>query len=123
VDVDMTQAGTLAEEATRLLGAVEAWWRDRAAAPTGGPTPAAGTAAGPFADHRAGAPRSGCEACPICQLLTAVRTARPEAFEHALDAAGSLLLALRSHLEAHDRAWAGGHRAPVQHIPIREGDE
>jgi hypothetical protein len=81
----MSQPGTLAEEATRLLGAVEDWWRDRA---TGSP-------------DAAGA----------------------EAFEHALDAAGSLVLALRSLLEARDRSWAAGHRAPVQHIPIREGDE
>ncbi|HZG95975.1 MAG TPA: hypothetical protein VEZ46_14810 [Mycobacteriales bacterium] len=98
----MSQAGPLAEEATRLLGAVEDWWRERA---------------------DAGAPRTECTACPLCQLLAAVRTARPEAFEHAADAAGSLVLALRSLLDAHDRAWTVGHRRPVQHIPVREGDE
>ncbi len=44
-----------------------------------------------------------CQVCPVCQLLAAVRTARPEVFEHLAEASAALLLALRAVVDAQPR--------------------
>jgi hypothetical protein len=41
----------------------------------------------------------GCQACPLCAALTALRQARPEAVDHLLRAGAELLLAVRALLE------------------------
>jgi hypothetical protein len=81
------QPGSIGEEAARLLDALEAWVRQHGA----------GALAGRVAT---GSPE--CCLCPICQLLGLLRTARPETFEHLLDASGSLAAALHSAWEAHE---------------------
>lgn len=74
----MTEAvGTLAEEAAKLFGAAESWWREHA--------PAAPDHVGPE-----------CRVCPFCQVLSVVRTAQPELFEQVSSAVVSLTAALRS---------------------------
>jgi hypothetical protein len=71
----------MADEAARLLGAAEDWARRRAA--------------GLDAEHLAtGA--AECTVCPVCQAVGALRTVRPEAVAHLLDAAASLVAALRA---------------------------
>lgn len=87
-----TTSGSVAAEAARLLEALEDLqrrWHQR-------------TPAGPGA-----APE--CSACPVCQLLAVVRGTRPEVVEHLLDAAGSLVAALRA---ATGPAGAPGGAAP-----------
>jgi hypothetical protein len=74
--------GSAAEEAARLLGAAEHWARTRAGALLA-------------AEHLAtGSPE--CTVCPVCQAVGALRHVRPEAVSHLLDAAASLVAALRA---------------------------
>jgi hypothetical protein len=79
--------GPLAEEAARLVEAIGGWARDAI-----GDVPLAG----------AGTPE--CQVCPFCQLLSVVRRSQPETFGHLTDATASLVAALRSVVESHDRA-------------------
>lgn len=106
--------GSAAEEAGRLFAAVEDWARTR----TGG------LLDGTMLDgeHLAtGAPE--CSVCPLCQAVHALRQVQPETVEHLLDAAASVLAALRSTLLG---APGGDGAAPdagsrVEHIDVREG--
>jgi hypothetical protein len=93
-------AGSVGEEAARLLEALEAWVRQHGA----------GSIAARVAT---GSPE--CCLCPLCHLLGALRTARPETFEHLLDASGSLAAALRSALDAHE---SDRRRSRVQRVDI-----
>ncbi|MDQ1711315.1 MAG: hypothetical protein QOE45_765 [Frankiaceae bacterium] len=97
----MTDAvGSLAEEAAKLFGAAEEWWRAHA--------PSAPEHLGPE-----------CRVCPVCQLLSVVRGAQPELFEHLSEAASALLLAVRSAVDAMEHG-AGRSRAtaPVERIDV-----
>ena len=74
--------GSAAEEAARLFAALEDWARTRAAGLLD-------------AEHVAtGSPE--CRMCPVCQAIGALRHVRPEAVEHLLDAAASLVAALKA---------------------------
>jgi hypothetical protein len=76
--------GPLSEEATRLVEALSEWARGRI-----GPSAASvGNAA-------------ECALCPICQLLSVLRHAKPETFAHLLDASAALTAAMRSIVEVH----------------------
>ena len=80
--VSADRVGSAADEAAKLLGVAEEWARSRA---------------GAFhdAEHLAtGAPE--CTLCPVCQAVGALRQVRPEAVGHLLDAAASLVAALRA---------------------------
>ena len=91
----MTEAvGTLAEEAAKLFGAAETWWREHA--------PAAPEHLGPE-----------CKVCPFCQLLSVARQAQPELFEQVSAAVVSLTSALRS--AVHHPAKPD---VPVEHIDV-----
>jgi hypothetical protein len=95
----MTPPSPVAEEAAKLLAALQAW---------------AGTAG-------AGLPLAGdapeCRVCPVCQLLRAVRGVRPEVVEHLAGASTELVAALRAVLEA-DTPTAPTRR--VEHIDARD---
>lgn len=91
----MTQAhGSLADEAVKLLDAVQEWLRRE-----------------PLAEHLAtGAPE--CTWCPLCQLVAVLRGERPD----VNDKIASLVAALRAVFDATD---AGAARPPhVQHIDL-----
>jgi hypothetical protein len=97
--------GTAAEEAAKLLSAAEQWARSHAAGVLDG-------------EHLAtGSPE--CQVCPLCQVVGGLRHVKPETVEHVLDAAASLVAALRT-------AFAkpgGGSPAPspgVQHIHVSD---
>jgi len=89
--------GSLAEEAAKLFGAAEEWWRDHA--------PAVEAHTGPE-----------CKVCPLCQVLSVVRTAQPEVFEHLATAADAFVQAVRAAVEA----YVTPRRAdvPVERIDI-----
>lgn len=91
--------GPLAEEAARLVEAIGEWARDN----IGAAPPVAGT--GPE-----------CQVCPLCQLLALVRRTQPETFGHLADASASMVAALRTIVESHDRHRAGS--SGVEHIDI-----
>jgi len=76
--------GPLAEEAARFVDALGDWARGHL-----GP---AASSIGQSAE---------CSLCPICQLLSLVRQAKPETFGHLLEASAALSAALRSVVEGH----------------------
>ena len=111
--------GNLQEEAGKIAEVLEQWLAGaREAAGSWLPGDAA-TADGAGAESLQSAE---CRLCPICRLLSVLRGVRPETFEHLLDAAASLLAALRVSVDGADGAWApassGGARSPVQRIDI-----
>ena len=102
---DRYQVGSAAEEAARLFAAAEQWARTHGAALLDREHLATGALE--------------CQVCPLCQAISAVRSIRPETVEHLLDAAASIVAALRT---ATPPAPPPDDRAPgVQRIDIREG--
>jgi len=100
--------GTAAQEAARLFAAVEDWARSRG-----------GTAAGEHADGHA---PSTCGVCPVCSGIALLRDVRPETVEHLLDAAASVVAAVRSAVVPPDETRSSeGRPAGVEHIDVREG--
>lgn len=96
--------GSAAEEAARLFAAVEDWARNRATHVLDD-------------EHLAtGSPE--CTVCPVCQTVGALRHVRPEAVEHLLDAAASLVAALRAAATGTPTEPPSGPR--VQHIDVQE---
>ena len=78
-----TAPGPLGEEAARLIEALTEWARGQ-----GEDVPIATGSA-------------ECRLCPVCQLLTLMRHARPETFAHLMDATAALAAAARTVVEAH----------------------
>lgn len=74
--------GSAADEAARLLAAAEHWARTRAGAFLDAEHLATGAAE--------------CTVCPVCQGIARLRQVRPEAVSHLLDAAASLVAALKA---------------------------
>lgn len=106
----MTQVGSAAEEAVKLLEAAEQWARARAQLLQQSLHDS---------EHLAtGAP--ACTACPLCQTVGALRQVPPETVTHLLDAAGSVLAAVRAAVAAPTTGAAAPDRpAPgVQHIRL-----
>jgi hypothetical protein len=84
-----TAPGPLGEEAARLVEALSEWARGQGEEL-------------PFATGSA-----ECKLCPVCQLLSLMRQARPETFAHLLDAAAALAAAARTVVESHQHGNAG----------------
>ncbi len=93
--------GSAAEEAARLLAALQDWARTR------------------FDGEHLATGASECQICPVCQAVAVLRQVKPETVEHLLDAAASFVAALKSSVSSHPTPPGGGSR--VQHIDIREG--
>ena len=92
--------GSLGEEAAKLFGAAEEWWREHA--------PSLSLHQGPE-----------CVICPVCQGLSLLRGTSPETFEHLTDAVTSLMMAVKSAVESQEHLWAHRHAdVPVEHIDI-----
>ena len=89
-----------------LFAAVEDWARRRS-----GPI-------GP--EHR---PEAGatCGVCPVCSGIALLREVKPETVEHLLDAAASVVAALRSAVVPPSPSDGPGRAAGVEHIDVREG--
>jgi hypothetical protein len=85
-----TAPGPLGEEAARLIEALTEWARGQ-----GEDVPIA-----------TGSPE--CRLCPVCQLLTLMRHARPETFAHLMDATAALAAAARTVVESHQHGGVGG---------------
>ena len=94
--------GSAAEEAAKLLAAVQDWARTR------------------FDGEHLATGASECQVCPVCQAVAALRQVKPETVEHLLDAAASVVAALKSTVTT-PPPTGGGSSPKVQHIDIREG--
>ncbi len=102
--------GSAAEEAARLFAAVEGWARSRS-----GPL----DPEHPDSEQGVGT-SSTCGVCPVCTGIALLREVKPETVEHLLDAAASVVAALRSAMTT--PASEGANRpSGVEHIDVREG--
>ncbi len=91
-----TSGSPLAEEAAKLLEALQSW--------------ASGAATGlPLASD---APE--CTVCPLCQVLRAVRGVRPEVVDHLAGATTELVAALRAALDAPEAERPARHVAKIE---------
>ena len=97
------QVGSAAEEAAKLLAAVQDWARAR------------------FDSEHLATGSSECQVCPVCQAIAALRQVRPETVEHLLDAAASFVAALKSTVTPHPPPGSPPGGGKVQHIDVREG--
>ena len=95
--------GSAAEEAAKLLAAVQDWARAR------------------FDSEHLATGSSECQVCPVCQAVAALRQVKPETVEHLLDAAASLVAAVKSAVVHPSGDGGPGGSSRVQHIDIREG--
>lgn len=103
----MSEVGSAAEEAAKLLAAVEDWARRRTRHL--------------LAEERVATGSPECQFCPVCQGIGALRHVRPEAVEHLLDAAASFVSALKTTLTTPPPPEQSPHRAsPVQRIDVGE---
>jgi len=101
----VTGVGPAGDEALKLLAAAEHWARTRGASLLDSEHLATGS--------------QECLVCPLCQTVGALRQVRPEAVGHLLDAAGSLVAALRAAVPVPD---APPERGPgVERIDLDEG--
>lgn len=94
--------GSAAEEAARLFAAVQDWARAR------------------FDHEHLATGSAECQVCPVCQGIAALRQVRPETVEHLLDAAASLVAALKSTMPPGPSDGPG--EARVQHIDVTDAE-
>lgn len=116
------EVGSVAAEATKLLGAVADWARDH------GSDVGAGVAA--LADQAAASAHElnehlatddpECRYCPVCRTVHAVRSASPEVRAQLSAAASSFLQAAAGMLAGHT---GGAAKAPVERIDLDLDDE
>ena len=116
--------GSLAEEAARLVAALQQ--------ATSGWSSAAGAAGAPASEdeaHGHAATPAACRVCPLCQLIAMVQNVRPETVQHLSDAAASLAAAASDLLAGaaerrserpreDDEPATARQRDGVQHIDI-----
>jgi hypothetical protein len=92
--------GSAAEEAAKLLAAVQDWARTR------------------FDHEHLATGAVECQVCPVCQGIAALRQVRPETVEHLLDAAASVVAAVKASFPKPAPERPPGQR--VQHIDLSE---
>jgi len=92
-----TAPGPLGEEAAKLVEALTEWARGQ-----GEDMPIANGSA-------------ECRLCPVCQLLSLMRQARPETFAHLMDATAALAAAARTVVESHQH---GAGNSGVERIDL-----
>jgi hypothetical protein len=109
---DSRHVGSVAEEAARLLGALQGWARE--GAPEGSAGAAASTASAALHDLNEHIATGGedCRYCPVCRTIAALRQTSPEVKDHLATAAVSLLHAATGVLEARGGADSGGRPGP-----------
>lgn len=116
--------GPIAEEASRLFQAVQAWARTLGPVPHGDPGDPGDPGESGESGERAhsGGPEPGraatCRVCPVCQLIALVREARPEAVDHLGDAVESLALAMHELLDGYLGGSRADRRDRFEHVDI-----
>ncbi len=114
------EIGSVAEEATKLLGAVADWARDHGSDLGAGVAALADQAAATAHDLNAHIATDDpeCRYCPVCRTVHAVRTASPEVRAQLTTAASSFLQAAAGLLAAGQGGSSSGR--PVERIDLDE---
>jgi hypothetical protein len=117
-DETAEQIGSVAEEATKLLGAVADWAREHGSDLGAGVAALADQAAATAHDINAHIATDDpeCRYCPICRTVHVVRTASPEVRAQLTTAASSFLQAAAGMLAAGSGGGATGR--PVERIDL-----
>ena len=102
------QVGSAAQEATKLLGAMQDWARTRSGRLVGAEHTAAGA--------------SECHNCPVCQGITVLRQVRPETVEHLLDATASFVAAVKAAFVSPTSPEPAPRSTGIERIDIQEPD-
>jgi hypothetical protein len=110
--------GSVAEEATKLLGAVADWARDHGSDLGAGVAALADQAAATAHEVNAhlATDDAECRYCPVCRTVHAVRTASPEVRAQLTTAASSFLQAAAGMLAAGSGGSGAGR--PVERIDL-----
>ena len=120
------EVGSLAEEATKLLGALSGWARDQGdglGESVAGLSEHAVAAAHELDAHLATG-SAECTVCPICRTVHAVRQLSPEVKAHLATAATSLVHAAAGILATAATPAASSDRGGVEHIDLDDaGDD
>lgn len=111
------EVGSLSEEATKLLGALDGWAREQG----GGLGEYASAAAHDLNDHLATG-SAECTVCPVCRTVHAVRQLSPEVKAHLAAAAASLVQAAAGILATAAPA-PPSQRGGVEHIDLDDAGE
>ena len=112
------EVGTVAQEATKLLGAVADWAREHGSDLGAGVAALADQAAASAHDIGAHIATDDpeCRYCPVCRTVHAVRTASPEVRAQLTTAASAFLQAAAGMLAAGQQG--GGGQRPVERIDL-----
>jgi hypothetical protein len=123
---DAHEVGSLADEATKLFGALSGWARDHAGEAGEGLSGLAAHAAASAhdLDEHLATGATECTVCPVCRAVHAVRQLSPEVTAHLSAAAASLAQAAAAVLatapgratDARDGSEQGG----VEHIDLSD---
>jgi hypothetical protein len=116
------EIGSVAEEATKLLGAVADWARDHGSelgASVAALADQAAASAHEINEHIA-TDDPECRYCPVCRTVHAVRTASPEVRAQLTTAASSFLQAAAGMLAAGAGSGGSGGKPPVERIDLDE---
>ncbi len=121
--------GSLAEEASKLLGALDDWAREQTGGLGDTASGVSGHAAARDLDAHLATGSAECTVCPVCRAMHAVRQLSPEVTAHLTSAAASLVQAVGAILataapeSSADRS-SGTGGGGVEHVHIDdEADE
>ena len=120
---DDNSVGSVAEEAAKLLGALQGWARENGSDYANAATAAAGGAAATASsiNEHIATGSAECKFCPICQVVSAVRATSPEVKQHLSTAAASLLQATAALMATHPAARQGPEgQEPIEKIDISD---
>jgi hypothetical protein len=119
------EVGSVAEEATKLLGAVADWAREHGSDLGSGVASLADQAASAARDINAHIATDDpeCRYCPVCRTVHAVRSASPEVRAQLTTAASSFLQAAAGMLAAAGPGGAAGAGRPVERIDLDDPDD
>ena len=104
------EVGSLAEEATKLLGALGGWAREHGGGVAQGLSDAAGEAgdAAHDVDEHLATGSTECTVCPFCRTVHALRGLSPEVRSHLSSAASSLAQAASAFFSTQPPDTGGG---------------
>ncbi len=110
--------GSVAEEAAKLFGALSGWAKDQGVSSAGSAAGAASAVSEAMQNLNEHIATGGedCKYCPLCQVISAVRTTSPEVKAHLAIAASSLMHAAAGVLAT--QVPSDGRKPPVEKIDL-----